>query len=160
MHNIHLKILTNLISPEIFYDKFREATNSQLTDEIIEENWNLILKDFQKERMNLLTDLSALTEEKNQLIALLNPVQFDETERNNFSKQLTEVEERLSQINVRMVSLKFEREDLAAQMEDLEHHNQDFIQQTQELNTKKTRYEMQLEQIEGQLMTLQETLNS
>lgn len=44
-----------------------------------------------------------------------------------------------------MVSLKFEREDLAAQMEDLEHHNQDFIQQTQELNTKKTRYEMQLE---------------
>lgn len=36
-----------------------------------------------------------------------------------------------------MVSLKFEREDLAAQMEDLEHHNQDFIQQTQELNTKK-----------------------
>ncbi len=65
----------------------------------------------------------------------------------------------MSQINVRMVSLKFEREDLAAQMEDLEHHNQDFIQQTQELNTKKTRYEMQLEQIEGQLMTLQETLN-
>lgn len=36
-----------------------------------------------------------------------------------------------------MVSLKFEREDLAAQMEDLEQHNQDFIQQTQELNTKK-----------------------
>ena len=59
-----------------------------------------------------------------------------------------------------MVSLKFEREDLAAQMENLEHHNQDFIQQTQELNTKKMRYEMQLEQIEGQLMTLQETLNS
>lgn len=48
-----------LISPEIFYDKFREATNSQLTDEIIEENWNLILKDFQKERMDLLTELSA-----------------------------------------------------------------------------------------------------
>lgn len=48
-----------LISPEIFYDKFREATNSQLTDEIIEENWNLILKDFQKERIDLLTELSA-----------------------------------------------------------------------------------------------------
>lgn len=118
------------------------------------------LKFTKADEKRLLTDLSALTEEKNQLIALLNPVQFDETERNNFSKQLTEVEERLSQINVRMVSLKFEREDLAAQMEDLEHHNQDFIQQTQELNTKKTRYEMQLEQIEGQLMTLQETLNS
>ena len=118
------------------------------------------LKFTKADEKRLLTDLSALTEEKNQLTALLNPVQFDETERNNFSKQLTEVEERLSQINVRMVSLKFEREDLAAQMEDLEHHNQDFIQQTQELNTKKTRYEMQLEQIEGQLMTLQETLNS
>ncbi|WP_282800323.1 chromosome segregation protein SMC [Lactococcus lactis] len=118
------------------------------------------LKFTKADEKRLLTDLSALTEEKNQLTALLNPVQFDETERNNFSKQLTEVEERLSQINVRMVSLKFEREDLAAQMEDLEQHNQDFIQQTQELNTKKTRYEMQLEQIEGQLMTLQETLNS
>ena len=118
------------------------------------------LKFTKADEKRLLTDLSALTEEKNQLIALINPVQFDETERNNFSKQLTEVEERLSQINVRMVSLKFEREDLAAQMEDLEHHNQDFIQQTQELNTKKMRYEMQLEQIEGQLMTLQETLNS
>lgn len=118
------------------------------------------LKFTKADEKRLLTDLSALTEEKNQLTALLNPVQFDETERNNFSKQLTEVEERLSQINVRMVSLKFEREDLAAQMEDLEHHNQDFIHQTQELNTKKTRYEMQLEQIEGQLMTLQETLNS
>lgn len=88
--------------------------------------------------MKTFTDrLVSLDRRKNQLIALLNPVQFDETERNNFSKQLTEVEERLSQINVRMVSLKFEREDLAAQMEDLEHHNQDFIQQTQELNTKK-----------------------
>ncbi|MCT1183133.1 chromosome segregation protein SMC [Lactococcus lactis] len=118
------------------------------------------LKFTKADEKRLLTDLSALTEEKNQLTALLNPVQFDETERNNFSKQLIEVEERLSQINVRMVSLKFEREDLAAQMEDLEQHNQDFIQQTQELNTKKTRYEMQLEQIEGQLMTLQETLNS
>ena len=118
------------------------------------------LKFNKADEKRLLTDLSALTEEKNQLTALLNPVQFDETERNNFSKQLTEVEERLSQINVRMVSLKFEREDLAAQMEDLEQHNQEFIQQTQELNTKKTRYEMQLEQIEGQLMTLQETLNS
>lgn len=118
------------------------------------------LKFTKADEKRLLTDLSALTEEKNQLTALLNPVQFDETERNNFSKQLTEVEERLSQINVRMISLKFEREDLAAQMEDLEQHNQEFIQQTQELNTKKTRYEMQLEQIEGQLMTLQETLNS
>lgn len=118
------------------------------------------LKFTKADEKRLLTDLSALTEEKNQLTALLNPVQFDETERNNFSKQLIEVEERLSQINVRMVSLKFEREDLAAQMEDLEQHNQDFIQQTQELNTKKTRYEMQLGQIEGQLMTLQETLNS
>lgn len=118
------------------------------------------LKFTKADEKRLLTDLSALTEQKNQLTALLNPVQFDETERNNFSKQLIEVEERLSQINVRMVSLKFEREDLAAQMEDLEQHNQDFIQQTQELNTKKTRYEMQLEQIEGQLMTLQETLNS
>ena len=118
------------------------------------------LKFIKADEKRLLADLSALSEEKNQLTALLNPVQFDETERNNFSKQLTEVEERLSQINVRMVSLKFEREDLAAQMEDLEQHNQDFIQQTQELNTKKTRYEMQLEQIEGQLMTLQETLNS
>ncbi|MFK5237206.1 HAD family phosphatase, partial [Lactococcus lactis] len=48
----------SIISPEIFYDKFREATNSQLTDEIIEKNWNLILKDFQKERMDLLTELS------------------------------------------------------------------------------------------------------
>ncbi|MCT1226778.1 chromosome segregation protein SMC [Lactococcus lactis] len=118
------------------------------------------LKFTKADEKRLLTDLSALTEEKNQLTALLNPVQFDETERNNFSKQLIEVEECLSQINVRMVSLKFEREDLAAQMEDLEQHNQDFIQKTQELNTKKTRYEMQLGQIEGQLMTLQETLNS
>ena len=48
-----------LISPDVFYDEFRKATKSQLTDEVIEENWNLILKDFQKERMNLLTDLSA-----------------------------------------------------------------------------------------------------
>lgn len=48
-----------LIEPAVFYEKFREMTKTNLSDETIEEAWNLILKDFQKERMDLLTELSA-----------------------------------------------------------------------------------------------------
>ncbi|MCL2112448.1 MAG: HAD family phosphatase [Streptococcaceae bacterium] len=48
-----------LIEPEEFYDKFRQHTDSELTNAVIEETWNLILKDFDKQRMALLTELSA-----------------------------------------------------------------------------------------------------
>lgn len=48
-----------VITPEIFYDQFRRETKSELSNEVIEETWNLILKDFEKDRMDLLTDLSA-----------------------------------------------------------------------------------------------------
>ncbi|AYF99967.1 chromosome segregation protein SMC [Lactococcus allomyrinae] len=118
------------------------------------------LRFSKNDEKRLLTDLSALTEEKTQLQASLNPVKFDEKERNLFADQLQTTEQKLGELNVKMVSLKFEREDLSAQMEDLEQHNQDFIQQSQNLSTQKTRYEMQLEQSEQRLMTLQETLNT
>lgn len=137
-------------------EKNQAYTSKQLRQsEILSE-----LKFNKADEKRLLADLAGLKTEKEQLNALLNPITFDENERNEFAAQLVDVEERLSQINVRMVSLKFEREDLSAQLEDWEQHNQDFIQKNQELNTQKTRYELQIEQLEQELINLQEQLNS
>lgn len=42
-----------------FFADFRQLTQSELTDQQIESTWNLILGDFDKARMDLLTELSA-----------------------------------------------------------------------------------------------------
>ncbi|MEY8513599.1 chromosome segregation protein SMC [Lactococcus taiwanensis] len=135
-------------------------TQAQTAAKLRQSEVSSALRYNKTDEERLLTELSALAEEQKQLSHLLNPVNFDETERNHFAEQLKEVEARLGALNVRLVSLKFEREDIAAQMEDLEQHHQDFIQQNQTFNNQKTRLEMQVEQLEAQIMHLQESLTS
>lgn len=46
------------ISPEEFYGKFRETFLTELSNEQIKATWNLILEDFEPQRMKLLDQLS------------------------------------------------------------------------------------------------------
>ena len=45
---------TGKISPEIFYEAFRNETRSQLTDQQIKQAWNALLLDFPAERLQWL----------------------------------------------------------------------------------------------------------
>ena len=45
---------TGKISPEMFYEKFRESTHSSLTDDQIKTAWNAMLLDFPVERLQWL----------------------------------------------------------------------------------------------------------
>ncbi len=114
-----------------------------------------------QEKKRLENDLANLRDEQRHLTSLSNPqTAFDSATREKFAGQLFETEQKLQEISVKLVSLKFEREDLSAQMEDLEQHNHDFIEQNQTLNNQKTRLEIQLEQSEKTLYDKQNQLNS
>ncbi len=48
---------TGKISPEIFYDKLRKETNTQLTNDQIKTAWNALILDFPQERMDWLKQI-------------------------------------------------------------------------------------------------------
>lgn len=137
-----------------------EKTNSQSETRLQLSEVSSELKFIKNDENRLLTDLSALTREKEQLEQQLTPVQFDEEERKNFAIQLEQTKHKLEEYEVQMVSLKFEREDLLAQTEELEQHHQAFITESQTLGNQKTRAEMRCEQAQARLFELQETLNT
>ncbi|WP_096816918.1 chromosome segregation protein SMC [Lactococcus fujiensis] len=115
----------------------------------------------QTEEKRLTAELENLLNEKERLVQLLAPaVDFDDVKRDQYATQLAEVTQKLQALNIKMVSLKFERDDLIAQMEELEQHNHDFIEQIHQLNMQKTRSELQLEQSEQLLYEKQNQLVS
>jgi len=48
---------TGKISPEIFYDRLRQETNTQLTNDQIKTAWNALILDFPPERMEWLKQI-------------------------------------------------------------------------------------------------------
>jgi len=46
-----------LVTPEVFYDKFREIVKVSLSNEEIQTAWNALLLDFPPERINWLKDI-------------------------------------------------------------------------------------------------------
>lgn len=56
-NNLFEELETGRISDEEFYEKFREATQSQLSNEQIKTAWNALILDFPPERMQWLEEI-------------------------------------------------------------------------------------------------------
>lgn len=114
-----------------------------------------------QEKVRMTSDLTALSNEKEQLENRTRLSEnFEPEHRDQLADQLSVSEQKLQDINVKRVSLKFERDDLSAQMDELEQHHHDFIEQNQALNNQKTRLELQIEQSQALLFDRQNQLNN
>ncbi len=58
VNDLFEQLETGKISPEEFYNNFRKATNSQLSNEQIKTAWNAMLLDFPVERLHWLEAIS------------------------------------------------------------------------------------------------------
>ncbi|HEY0221995.1 MAG TPA: chromosome segregation protein SMC [Lactovum miscens] len=86
-------------------------------------------------------------------------IKIDSATRANFQKQLMEANQKLQDANVKQVSLRFAREDFSAQIEDLEVKNFSAREEIQIYHDRKTRLELQIEQLEANLKAAQISLS-
>lgn len=139
-------------------NQLRSQKNQALTDLKLEiSQIESELRFVKSDEKRVEAEKADLTSEKAKLEAATEEKISDEN-REIFATQLSETEIKQQQSNVKLVSLRFEREDLQAKIDDLESRHQEFIKENQEFSTQKTRCEMQIEQAENRLRSLQNRL--
>lgn len=109
---------------------------------------------YESENDRLTNEISRLKDEIGTLQSVAS-VSSSENDRVQFASQLAESESKLQKINVKLVSLRFEREDLSAQLEDLEGQNSASLKSQQDLTMRQNRLELEIEQLEQALKTHQ-----
>lgn len=105
------------------------------------------------EKNTLSQEMQALTAQNE-----TNDADRDETRLKSLLENLSKISEKLDQANIRLVSLKFEREDLSAQIEDIDATHVTTIKEKQEKLAQKTRLTLSLETSEQILRQRQNTL--
>jgi putative hydrolase of the HAD superfamily len=66
---------TGLVTPEIFYNEFRELANTSISNKEIENAWNALLLNFPPERINWLKNISK--KYKIYLLSNTNKIHYD-----------------------------------------------------------------------------------
>jgi chromosome segregation protein len=112
------------------------------------------IKRLTVEKGTLDAEVEALTRQNETNASDLN----DETRLKSLTSNLTQVADKLEAANMKLVSLRFEREDLTAQIEDLDDANAVNIKQRQDQLAQKTRLELSLETSENKLRSRQNKL--
>ncbi|MGO3607937.1 MAG: chromosome segregation protein SMC, partial [Pseudolactococcus laudensis] len=112
------------------------------------------IKRLTVEKGTLDAEVEALTRQNETNASDLN----DETRLESLTSNLTQVTDKLEAANIKLVSLRFEREDLTAQIEDLDYANAVNIKQRQDQLAQKTRLELSLETSENKLRSRQNKL--
>ncbi|GAX47189.1 chromosome segregation protein SMC [Pseudolactococcus reticulitermitis] len=112
------------------------------------------IKRLTAEQANLDAEIEALTSQNESNASDLDK----ETRLESLTTNLTQVADKLEAANIKLVSLRFEREDLTAQIEDLDDANVVNIKQRQEYLAQKTRLELFLETSENRLRSRQNKL--
>jgi len=112
------------------------------------------IKRLTVEKGTLDAEVEALTRQNETNASDLN----DETRLKSLTSNLTQVADKLEAANMKLVSLRFEREDLTAQIEDLDDVNAVNIKQRQDQLAQKTRLELSLETSENKLRSRQNKL--
>ena len=152
-----------------------EVKSSQSQVKALTENLRRELQDSQLKLSEITSDvrhttgeIKRLTVEKGTLDAEVEPLTRqnetnasdlnDETRLESLTSNLTQVTDKLEAANIKLVSLRFEREDLTAQIEDLDDANAVNIKQRQDQLAQKTRLELSLETSENKLRSRQNKL--
>ena len=112
------------------------------------------IKRLTTEQANLEAEIQALTSQQETIISDLD----NETRLESLTTHLKAVSDSLEAANIKLVSLRFEREDLTAQIEDLDDANTVNIKQRQDQLAQKTRLELSLETSENRLRSRQNKL--
>ena len=112
------------------------------------------IKRLTTEQANLEAEIQALASQQETTASELN----DETRLESLTANLAQVSDKLEAANIKLVSLRFEREDLTAQIEDLDDANTVNIKQRQDQLAQKTRLELSLETSENKLRSRQNKL--
>ncbi|MBW9298905.1 chromosome segregation protein SMC [Lactococcus raffinolactis] len=112
------------------------------------------IKRLTTEQANLEAEIQALTSQQETTISDLD----NETRLESLTTHLKAVSDSLEAANIKLVSLRFEREDLTAQIEDLDDANTVNIKQRQDQLAQKTRLELSLETSENRLRSRQNKL--
>ncbi len=112
------------------------------------------IKRLTTEQANLEAEIQALTSQQETTISDLD----NETRLESLTTHLKAVSDSLEAANIKLVSLRFEREDLTAQIEDLDDANTVNIKQRQDHLAQKTRLELSLETSENRLRSRQNKL--
>ena len=112
------------------------------------------IKRLTVEKGTLDAEVEALTRQNETNASNLN----DETRLESLMSNLTQVTDKLEAANMKLVSLRFEREDLTAQIEDLDDANAVNIKQRQDQLAQNTRLELSLETSENKLRSRQNKL--
>lgn len=152
-----------------------EVKSSQSQVKALTDNLRRELQDSQLKLSEITSDvrhttgeIKRLTVEKGTLDAEVEPLTRqnetnasdlnDETRLESLTSNLTQVTDKLEAANIKLVSLRFEREDLTAQIEDLDDANAVNIKQRQDQLAQKTRLELSLETSENKLRSRQNKL--
>ncbi len=112
------------------------------------------IKRLTTEQANLEAEIQALSSQQETTISDLD----NETRLESLTTHLKAVSDSLEAANIKLVSLRFEREDLTAQIEDLDDANTVNIKQRQDQLAQKTRLELSLETSENRLRSRQNKL--
>lgn len=112
------------------------------------------IKRLTTEQANLEAEIQALTSQQETTISDLD----NETRLESLTTHLKAVSDSLEAANIKLVSLRFEREDLTDQIEDLDDANTVNIKQRQDQLAQKTRLELSLETSENRLRSRQNKL--
>ena len=112
------------------------------------------IKRLTTEQANLEAEIQTLTSQQETTISDLD----NETRLESLTTHLKAVSDSLEAANIKLVSLRFEREDLTAQIEDLDDANTVNIKQRQDQLAQKTRLELSLETSENRLRSRQNKL--